>query len=177
MEVLWLIDTVQFSIKDSMMKIICKFQRRSNSNQKIFAIIVVIQNVIKHAIIVIHRNGVILQSANVNPTYFKSPVGVTVQMLHKDETLSLNTGDRLALVEDGVWFKIKIILEKNLDGGIMVDRYSAILNKRFNYEDNMQVPQKIKLEPEDVCNYCRNSECNKTCNHCYSQKWSNPLTC
>uniref|UniRef100_A0A6P7GQQ6 Uncharacterized protein LOC114341766 isoform X2 n=1 Tax=Diabrotica virgifera virgifera TaxID=50390 RepID=A0A6P7GQQ6_DIAVI len=131
----------------------------------------------KHAIIVIHRNGVILQSANVNPTYFKSPVGVTVQMLHKDETLSLNTGDRLALVEDGVWFKIKIILEKNLDGGIMVDRYSAILNKRFNYEDNMQVPQKIKLEPEDVCNYCRNSECNKTCNHCYSQKWSNPLTC
>uniref|UniRef100_A0A6P7FFT3 Uncharacterized protein LOC114329859 n=1 Tax=Diabrotica virgifera virgifera TaxID=50390 RepID=A0A6P7FFT3_DIAVI len=76
----------------------------------------------KHAIIVIHRNGVILQPANVNPTYFKSPVGVTVQMLHKDETLSLNTGDRLALVEDGVWFKIKIILEKNLDVGIMVDR-------------------------------------------------------
>uniref|UniRef100_A0A6P7G9N5 Aprataxin and PNK-like factor n=1 Tax=Diabrotica virgifera virgifera TaxID=50390 RepID=A0A6P7G9N5_DIAVI len=82
-------------------------------------------------------------------------------MLHKDETLSLNTGDRLALVEDGVWFKIKIILEKNLDGGIMVDRlYSAILNKRSNDEDNnMQVSKKIKLEPEDVCNYCGNSSC------------------
>uniref|UniRef100_A0A6P7GDB1 Uncharacterized protein LOC114340862 n=1 Tax=Diabrotica virgifera virgifera TaxID=50390 RepID=A0A6P7GDB1_DIAVI len=62
----------------------------------------------KHAIIVIHRNGVILQPANVNPTYFKSPVGVTVQMLHKDET-SLNTGDRLALVVDGYFLLLSFL--------------------------------------------------------------------
>ncbi|XP_072388701.1 uncharacterized protein [Diabrotica undecimpunctata] len=113
----------------------------------------------RHALIVIHRNGVILKSANENPTYFKSPLGVTVQMLHKDETLSLNNGDRLALVEDGVWFKIKIILENNLNEGIMVDRYSEIHSKRSNDEDNMQVSKKIKLEPEDVCHYCGNSSC------------------
>ncbi|CAH1280390.1 unnamed protein product [Diabrotica balteata] len=113
----------------------------------------------RHALIVIHKNGVILKSANENPTYFKSPLGVTVQMLHKGETLSLNNGDRLALVEDGVWFKIKIILENNLNEGIMVDRYSEIHSKRSIDEDNMQFSKKIKLEPEDVCHYCGNSSC------------------
>lgn len=90
----------------------------------------------KHALITVHKGGATIQSTHINPTFFKSSGDGPIKVLKDNNILDLNNGNQFALLENYIWFTVKIISEHTAS--------SVVDDKKRIHEDNIFVNTKRK---------------------------------